>query len=175
MGIADILITRLSNIRELNVRPTSAIMIFDNFNEDSISAGRKLNVDAVLEGTVFRVRDRVRITARLMNVGNQSAIWATEFEKAAGDELPAQNEIALQLVDALALNLASKDFSRSAWGDQRPQMLITLARGSVPLVAIKSRPSKISSRRFAKGPSCWPSSKLIPFSTDCGRSRVIRQ
>jgi DNA-binding winged helix-turn-helix (wHTH) protein/tetratricopeptide (TPR) repeat protein len=106
LGIADVLITRLGNIRELNVRPTSAIMVFADSTEDSISAGRKLNVDAVLEGTIFRANDRVRITARLMNVGNQSTMWTTEFEKPAKDELAAQDEIALQLVDALALNLS---------------------------------------------------------------------
>ena len=47
------LITRLSNIRELRVRPTSAVMAFDGQVQDSISAGRKLNVDAVLEGTIY--------------------------------------------------------------------------------------------------------------------------
>jgi DNA-binding winged helix-turn-helix (wHTH) protein/TolB-like protein/cytochrome c-type biogenesis protein CcmH/NrfG len=109
LGVADVLITRLSNIRELNVRPTSAIMGFSDSNEDSISAGRKLKVDAILEGTIFRANNRVRVTARLINVSNQSAIWTTEFEKPGQDELGVQDEIAVQLVDALALNLSGSE------------------------------------------------------------------
>lgn len=111
LGMADILITRLSNIREVNVRPTSAVMAFEEQNVDSISAGRKLNVDAILEGTIYRVNDRVRITARLVKVSDQSPIWAGEFEKPLQDELRVQDEIALQLVDALALDLSGGEKS----------------------------------------------------------------
>ncbi|MFN2510974.1 MAG: hypothetical protein ABR568_05955 [Pyrinomonadaceae bacterium] len=53
LGLADVLITCLSNIRELNVRATSAVVSFDGPEHESISAGRKLNVDAVLEGTIY--------------------------------------------------------------------------------------------------------------------------
>jgi DNA-binding winged helix-turn-helix (wHTH) protein/TolB-like protein/cytochrome c-type biogenesis protein CcmH/NrfG len=106
LGIADALITRLSNIRELNVRSTSAVMAFEGSNEDSTIVGRKLSVDAVLEGSVFRVNDRFRVTVRLIKVADRSSVWATQFEKPWQDQLVAQDEIALQLVDALALNLS---------------------------------------------------------------------
>lgn len=66
LGFADILITRLSNIKELNVRPTSAVMTFEDKDLDSISAGRKLEVDAVLEGTIYRTADKLRVTTRLV-------------------------------------------------------------------------------------------------------------
>ena len=105
LGLADILITRLSNIKELNVRPTSAVMTLED-DLDSISAGRKLEVDAVLEGTIYRAADRVRVTTRLVRVSDQSPIWAGQFEKPLQDELRLQDEIALQVVDALALNLS---------------------------------------------------------------------
>jgi len=106
LGLADVLITRLSNIRELNVRPTSAVMAFDGQVQESISAGRKLNVDAVLEGTIYHANGRVRVTARLLRVGDQMPLWAGQFEKPLQDELKVQDEIALQLVDALSLSLS---------------------------------------------------------------------
>jgi DNA-binding winged helix-turn-helix (wHTH) protein/TolB-like protein/Flp pilus assembly protein TadD len=109
LGLADVLITRLSNIRELNVRPTSSVMAFDGQVQDSISAGRKLNVDAVLEGTIYHVNSRVRVTARLLRVGDQTPLWAGQFEKPAQDELKVQDEIALQLVDALSLSLSGNE------------------------------------------------------------------
>jgi DNA-binding winged helix-turn-helix (wHTH) protein/TolB-like protein len=109
LGLADILITRLSNIKELNVRPTSAVMTLDNKDVDSISAGRKLEVDAVLEGTIYRTTDKLRVTTRLVRVSDQSPIWAGQFEKPLQDELRLQDEIALQVVNALALNLSGNE------------------------------------------------------------------
>lgn len=109
LGLADVLITRLSNIRELNVRPTSSVMAFDGQVQDSISAGRKLNVDAVLEGTIYHANGRVRVTARLLRVGDQTPLWAGQFEKPLQDELKVQDEIALQLVDALSLSLSGTE------------------------------------------------------------------
>jgi len=107
MGLADVLITRLSNIRELNVRPTSAVINLDG--DDAVNAGLKLKVDAVLEGTIYRAGARVRVTARLLNVSDQSPLWAAQFEKTTQDELKLQDEIALQVVDALALNLSGNE------------------------------------------------------------------
>ena len=107
LGLADILITRLSNVKEINVRPTSAILNFDN--QDSIAFGKSLKVDAVLEGAIYRTNDKVRVTARLIKVDDSSPIWAGQFEKPLHDELRLQDEIALQLVDALALNLSGNE------------------------------------------------------------------
>lgn len=105
LGMADILITRLSNIKAINVRPTSAVMSFENVNEDSISIAKKLRVDAVLEGTIYRSGGKVRVTGRLIKVGDQTVIWSGQFERLQHDEIQLQNEIALQLVDALSLTL----------------------------------------------------------------------
>ncbi|MGI9055706.1 MAG: winged helix-turn-helix domain-containing protein [Pyrinomonadaceae bacterium] len=59
LGLADVLITRLSNIREISVRPTGAIVNFDHQESDSVSFGRKLNVDAVLEGTIYQSKENI--------------------------------------------------------------------------------------------------------------------
>jgi DNA-binding winged helix-turn-helix (wHTH) protein/TolB-like protein/thioredoxin-like negative regulator of GroEL len=109
LGLADVLITRLSNIRQLSVRPTSAVIGFDGQVQDLVSAGRKLNVDAVLEGTIYQANNRVRVTARLVRVIDQTPLWAGQFEKPLQDELKVQDEIALQLVDALALSLSGSE------------------------------------------------------------------
>ena len=106
LGLTDVLITRLSNIKQINVRPTSAILAFENQTLDSGKVGEKLKTDAVLEGTIYRTGDKVRVTARLVRVGDSSTIWSGQFEKLAQDELKLQDEIALQVVDALALNLS---------------------------------------------------------------------
>jgi DNA-binding winged helix-turn-helix (wHTH) protein/TolB-like protein len=104
LGLADILITRLSGVKELKVRPTSAVMSFED--QDATGAGEKLKVDAVLEGTIYRIGDKIRVTARFVKTTDNSAIWTGEFEKLPQDGLRLQNDIALQIVDALALNLS---------------------------------------------------------------------
>ena len=107
IGLADVLITRLSNIRELNIRPTSAVIGL--YDTDSRAAGEKLQVDAVLEGTIVYAGDRVRVTTRLIRIFDGSTIWTGEFEKLRSDELEMQNELALQIVKTMALNLSTAD------------------------------------------------------------------
>jgi DNA-binding winged helix-turn-helix (wHTH) protein/TolB-like protein/Tfp pilus assembly protein PilF len=106
LGMADVLITRLSNIKQLTVRPTSAITQYENQEIDSVEAGRKLQADAVLEGTIYRAANEIRVTMRLLKTSDSKPIWAGQFEKPVRDELQIQDEIALQVADALALNLS---------------------------------------------------------------------
>ncbi|MEO8574232.1 MAG: FlgO family outer membrane protein, partial [Pyrinomonadaceae bacterium] len=103
IGLADILITRLSNIREIDVRPTGAVLNLAGL--DSRAAGERLQVDAVLEGTIARTDDNVRVTARLINVIDGTTIWAAELERPRADELSLQNEIAVRLLASLSVRL----------------------------------------------------------------------
>ena len=121
LGLADILITRLSSLNRIIVRPTSAVTSFENSREDSLSIARRLQVDGVLEGTIYRSSDKVRVTGRLMRVSDQSTVWSGQFECLVKDELRLQNEISLQIANVLAVNLnnsertaLSKPFTRSA-------------------------------------------------------------
>jgi len=107
LGLADILITRLSNLNRITVRPASAVTSFENAQQDALTIAHQLQVDAVLEGTIYRTADKVRVTSRLLRVSDQSTIWSGQFERLAKDELLLQNEISLQIANALALNLSS--------------------------------------------------------------------
>src|SRR5688500_17170720 len=104
-GLADILTTRLSNIKDVKIRPASAVAGLEN--EDAVGAGRRLQVESVLEGTIYYSGERVRVTARLIRVADASVVWSGEFEKLKRDEMQMQNELALQIVPILNLNLSS--------------------------------------------------------------------
>lgn len=108
-GLADILITRLSNIRELNIRPTSAVFVYSQ--QDAAEFGRGLDVDAVLEGTVYHTGDNVRVTVQLVRVSDRTTIWAGQFEQPFKDEFKLQDELALQVVGALAINITGDEKS----------------------------------------------------------------
>jgi len=109
IGIADALITRLSAIKSLNVRPTSAVLKFDNSEQDSIAAGKALDVDTVLEGSIYRVNDRMRVTARLVRVNNQLPIWSGQYDEKADDLLAIQNAIPQHIVSLLELNISGRE------------------------------------------------------------------
>jgi DNA-binding winged helix-turn-helix (wHTH) protein/TolB-like protein/Tfp pilus assembly protein PilF len=106
LGLADVLITRLSNLKNVNVRPTSAIAAFESQAAESTEIGRKLQADAVLEGTIYRSATQVRVTVRLLQTSDNKPLWAGQFERSLQDEMKLQNEIALQVADALTLNLS---------------------------------------------------------------------
>jgi DNA-binding winged helix-turn-helix (wHTH) protein/TolB-like protein/Tfp pilus assembly protein PilF len=107
LGLADVLITRLGNLREITVRPTTAVMNLGN--ENALEAGRKLQADAVLEGSIYRAGDKIRVTARLLRVADGAILWSGQFDKLQKDEISLQNEIALQITDALRLNLSGAE------------------------------------------------------------------
>jgi TolB-like protein/uncharacterized protein YpiB (UPF0302 family) len=109
VGLSDALITRLSNSRLIAVRPTSAILKFDKQDVNPITAGRELQVEAVLEGNIQRVENRVRVTVQLVRVKDGSVLWAGKFEELSTNLLSIQDSISAQVVRALALQMGNKE------------------------------------------------------------------
>src|SRR5262252_7052765 len=75
LGLADALITSLSNLKYLTVRATSSVKDFVG-STDPVAAGQALRVGAVVTGTVQKVDGRVRVNVRLISVSDGKAIWA---------------------------------------------------------------------------------------------------
>lgn len=109
LGLADSLITRLTNVRQIIVRPTSSILKYKSTVEDPFAAGRAMKVDAVLEGSIQRVGDRFRITVRLLSVQGGSTVWASTFDERSTDLLAMQDSISEQVTRALSLNLSNTE------------------------------------------------------------------
>lgn len=105
LGIADALITRLSALRRVTVRPTSAIVHYVGNRESSLNVGRSLRVDAVLEGSLQRADGRVRVSLRLLDIKSERQLWTGKFEEADGDIFKLQDSIAQQVAMALSLEL----------------------------------------------------------------------
>jgi DNA-binding winged helix-turn-helix (wHTH) protein/TolB-like protein/Tfp pilus assembly protein PilF len=103
VGLADTLITRLSNLRSIRVSSFTAVVGLDG--RDPVAAGKLLDVDAVLVGTIYRSGDKTRVSARILKVSDGKAIWTGEFERLATEDLRMQNDLALQVTNALAPNL----------------------------------------------------------------------
>ena len=114
LGMADALITRLSALRQITVRPTSAILQFSDNPRGALEVGRTLGVEAVLEGTVQMIPRRVRVTVQLVDVYDASTIWADSFDTERTDLLCVEDEISRRVIDALRLHLSREDERRLA-------------------------------------------------------------
>jgi len=88
--MADTLITSLSNLRPLIIRPTSAVRRYGGLDQDPVAAGRELKVDAVMDGSIQRLGDRIRVTVRLIRVRDGSSLWAKQFDEGASDIFAVQ-------------------------------------------------------------------------------------
>jgi DNA-binding winged helix-turn-helix (wHTH) protein/TolB-like protein/Flp pilus assembly protein TadD len=109
LGITDAMISRFSGVRLVSVRPTSAIFRYAGQSYDPSEVGRELGVDAVLEGTVQRVGDRVRVTVQLINVQNGQTLWSDRFDEKFTGVFAVQDAISEQVAQALKLRLTADE------------------------------------------------------------------
>lgn len=112
LGMADTLIAKLSNSRELVVSSLNSVRKFVGLEQDSLAAGRELQVSSVLEGNVQKAGDRIKVTARLIKVADGSSLWAGTFEDKFTDVFAVQDTIAQKVADALALRLNGEESKR---------------------------------------------------------------
>jgi TolB-like protein/Flp pilus assembly protein TadD len=109
VGTSVALISRLSRLSGIVVRPTSAILRYVDAPADPRAAGRELRVDAVVEGTVQRSGKRVRVTVHLVRVEEDGAAWSASFEEEMTSLFAVQDAAAEQVARALDVELRGAD------------------------------------------------------------------
>ena len=112
LGMADTLITKLSNIGQIKVRPTSAIRKYAGQEQDALAAGREQRVDAVIEGSIQRLGDKMRVTVRLLSVRDGSPLWAYKSDEVSTDLFALQDSISEEVARALMLKLTGQEKER---------------------------------------------------------------
>lgn len=112
MGMADTLIARLSGVNEMIVRPISSVRKYADLDQDPLLAGRELEVESVLEGSLQRWGDKIRVTVRLVRVSNGMSLWADTFDEKFNDIFDLQDTISAKIVSALALHISSEEQGR---------------------------------------------------------------
>lgn len=106
LGIADALITRLSSIKQLRVRPTGSVRKFAGTDYDPIEAGRELKTDAVIDGSIQRLGERLRINVQLIRISDSSVLWGYHCDDLCTDLFSAQDSISENVARSLALTLS---------------------------------------------------------------------
>jgi TolB-like protein/Flp pilus assembly protein TadD len=109
LGLSDAMITRFSTLKSITVRPTSAIFKYAGQPHEPTAVGRELGVDAILEGTIQQVGDRVRVTVQLIGVRDGRPLWAEKFDDKFTNVFTLQDSISERTVEALKLRLTADE------------------------------------------------------------------
>ena len=108
-GMTDELITDLGQISALRVISRTSVMAYKHAHKPLRQIARELNVDAVVEGTVLRSGDQVRITAQLIDANADKHLWAESYEGELRDALALQNKVARAIADQIRINLKPRE------------------------------------------------------------------
>jgi len=109
LGMADTLITRLSSLKKVAIRPTSAVLKYTGDRKDLIEIGRELGVESVLDGSVHISGGRMRVTVQLMGVNDQTPLWADTFDGQVSEIFGVEDSIAARVAERLTNKLSSDD------------------------------------------------------------------
>src|SRR5262245_58468561 len=112
LGMADTLITRLGNLRQITVRPTNAVLKYAAREQDSVAIGREQSVDAVLEGSIRKIGERIRVTVQLVSVPEGRTLWAEKFDEKFTDILTIEDLITGRVASALTIKLNGEEMAR---------------------------------------------------------------
>lgn len=110
VGLADVMITRLSNLSQLTVRPTSSVLPFSD--QDALQAGQALKVDLVLDGSIQKISDKVRVTVRLLRISDGKPLWAYQCDQQCADIFTLQDKVSTLVTEGLALRLSGEEKQR---------------------------------------------------------------
>lgn len=112
LGMADALITKLGNIRQMVVRPTRAVRKYTISDSDLIAIGKELSVDLVLTGSIQRLGNKIRVTVQLVCVNSSTTLWSDKFDETFEDILFVQDSISEQIINTLTLKLTAQEKER---------------------------------------------------------------
>lgn len=118
IGMSDALITRLGNNKHIVVRSTSSVRRYDNPQQDPLAAGREQGVEAVLDGSVQRVGDRIRLTVQLFRSQDGVSLWSAKFDERFTNIFAVQDSISQQVMRELMVELNPEELKRLQRGSE---------------------------------------------------------
>jgi serine/threonine protein kinase/Tfp pilus assembly protein PilF len=108
-GMTDALITELSQIKRLRVISRTSVMQYKQTKKPLTEIAQELNVDALVEGSVYRENDKVKISAKLFQTNIETALWAGSFTRDFTDVLALQGEVASAVAHSIQVELSGSE------------------------------------------------------------------
>jgi DNA-binding winged helix-turn-helix (wHTH) protein/TolB-like protein len=109
LGMAESLIAKLNNFQKLAVTPLNAVRNYTSLEQDPVSAGQALQVETVLDGSIQRSGERIRVMVRLVRVKDKTHLWTGQFDETFTSVFDVQDTISEKVVEALALKLTGDE------------------------------------------------------------------
>jgi adenylate cyclase len=128
-GLSEELLTVLARIPTLRVASRTSCFAFKNQQVDVTTVGEKLRVEHVIEGSVRKDGDRLRIAVKLVRVDTDSPVWSATYDRALDDVFAIQSDIAAQIVRSLQGTLHPEDITEATTADPRAYEYYLRGRG----------------------------------------------
>jgi TolB-like protein/DNA-binding winged helix-turn-helix (wHTH) protein/Tfp pilus assembly protein PilF len=130
-GVTDELITNLAQIGSLRVISHTSAMAYSGTHKSAPQIARELGVDALVEGSVVRSGNRVRITAQLIHAASDRHLWARTYDRELSDVLTVQGEVAREIADSISLRLTPQERAQlSRPHPMNPEIALLYFKGS---------------------------------------------
>ncbi|MBL8189034.1 MAG: protein kinase [Acidobacteria bacterium] len=109
LGIADTIITKVSQVKGLVVRPTSSVRRYVSQEADALQVAREQHVDAVLDGTLQHDGDRLRVSVNLLQTSDGASLWSDQFDLSSTEIFGLQDKVAHQVVERLHYRISAAE------------------------------------------------------------------
>jgi adenylate cyclase len=141
-GLTEELITVLSQLVELRVIARTSVMPYKSTSKGVSQIGSELRVSAILEGSVRKAGNRLRVTAQLIDVESEGHVWAKSYDRELDDVFAVQSELAKQVAEALKVELRPAEEVRlDAKPTVRPDSYLLYLKGRSLLQSVWSEPA----------------------------------
>jgi TolB-like protein/DNA-binding winged helix-turn-helix (wHTH) protein len=135
-AMTEELITELSRIRALNVISRTSVMAYKQSNKSLPEIARELHADAIVEGSIVRSGDRVRVTAQLIHAAKDNNIWAQAYDRDLRDVLTLQSAVATAIAQEIRVRVRPEEQARlKSLRPVNPKALDTYAKARFHLDA----------------------------------------
>jgi TolB-like protein len=109
-GMTEQIITNLAHINSLKVIARTSVMKYKKTEKTIAEIGEDLNVTHVLEGSIRRSGDRIRVTAQLISAEDETHLWAQDYERPIADIFTVQDEVSIAIASSLERRLTPRDY-----------------------------------------------------------------
>jgi len=109
IGITDAIISRLTSLQNLAVRPTTSVLKYANTTPEPAEAAKALGVESVLEGTYQRSSNVIRVTVQLIDGNTGNTKWSQRYDLKSADILSFEDEMATKVVEGLQVQISSTE------------------------------------------------------------------
>ena len=112
VSLADALANKFGDLKKIMVRPTRSVLKYADSHEDLSKIGRELQVDAVLDGRIQHIGERVRVSVQLVRTSDNSTIWTGNFDDQFTNFFAVQDSISQKIVQALVVRMNEKELEK---------------------------------------------------------------